>query len=189
MKNFVGMMLLCLSAQAFAGTVTVGGVKLEDKISVDKKELVLNGAGMRSKVIFNIYVSALYLAQKRNTPEAIFADKGPKRVELHILRHLSAGDFMDAFNKAINANNTPEEYAPVAARLIRFGRSFREVGEVDKGSVIVLDFNPETNMMMLTVNGKEITRIEGQDFYNAMLKIWLGKNPVQDNLKKAMLGG
>ncbi len=181
--------MLCLSAQAFAGTVTVGGVKLEDKITLDKRTLVLNGAGMRSKVIFNVYVSAMYLTQKRATPEGIFTDKGPKRVELHILRHLSASDFMDAFNKAINANHTPEEYAPVAARLIRFGRAFREVGEVDKGSIIILDYIPETNMTLLTVNGKEILRIDGADFYTAMLKIWLGKNPVQDNLKRAMLGG
>lgn len=187
MKKLLSIMLLCLSAQAFAATVS--GVKLEDKISLDNKELVLNGAGLRTKVFFNIYVGALYLTQKNSTPEGIFADKGPKRVKLYIMRHLAAGDFMEAFNKAINANHTPEEYAPLAARLLRFGRSFREVGEVDKGSIILLDYIPEANLMVLTVNGKEITRVPGEDFYNAMLKIWLGKNPVQDSLKKEMLGG
>jgi len=189
MKKIMGVLLLCLCAQAFAGAVSIAGVNLEDKITVDKKELALNGAGLRTKVIFNVYVGALYLSQKKNAADEIFADKGPKRVELHILRHITAGDFMDAFNKAINANHTPEEYVPVAARLLRFGRSFREVGEVDKGSLIILDFMPETGMTVLTVNRKEITRIEGADFFNAMLKIWLGKNPVQDSLKKEMLGG
>jgi hypothetical protein len=189
MKNIMGALLLCLSVQAFAGTVTVGGVGLDDKITVNRKALVLNGAGIRTKLIFDVYVGALYLSQKKNSPDDIFADQGPKRVELHILRHLAASDFMDAFNKAINANHTPEEYAPLAARLLRFGRSFREVGEVDKGSLIILDFVPETGMTVLTVNRKEITRIEGADFFNAMLKIWLGKNPVQDSLKKEMLGG
>ncbi len=187
MKKLLCIMMLCLSAQTFAATVN--GVKLEDKISVNNKTLVLNGAGMRSKVIFNIYVSALYLTQKRNTAEGVFSDKGPKRVELHVLHHLEAGDFMEAFNKAINSNHTPQEYAPLAGRLLRFGKSFRMVGEVNRGSSIILDYIPESSMTVLTVNGKEITRIEGEDFYNAMLKIWLGKNPVQESVKKAMLGG
>ncbi len=185
--GILGTMLLLLSAHALAATV--GGVKLEDKITLNKSALVLNGAGVRTKVFFDIYVGALYLTEKKNTAEQVLADKGPKRVELRVMRHLAASDFMDAFNKAVNANNTPEEYAPVAARLIRFGRSFREVGEVNKGSIITLDYLPDIDKMVLTVNNKEITRIEGADFYAALLKIWLGRNPVQDSLKKEMLGG
>jgi len=189
MKKMMGALLLCLSAQAFAGTVTVSGVGLDDKISVNKKNLVLNGAGLRTRLIFDVYVGALYLPRKMSTPEGIFTDKGPKRVALHMLRHLSASEFMDAFNKAINANHTPEEYAPLAARLLRFGQAFHDVGDVDKGSIVTLDFIQENGVTVLTVNGKEITRIEGEDFYIALLKIWLGKNPVQDSLKEEMLGG
>ncbi len=187
MKKFVGILLLCLSVQAMAATV--GGVKLEDKIHVGSSDLVLNGAGIRTKVFFNIYVGALYLTQKTSTPEGVLTNPDAKRVELHVLRHLSAGDFMEAFNKAINANHTPEEYVPIASRLLQFGRAFREVGEVDKGSIIILDYIPDSGMTLLTVNGKEIKRIKGADFYAALLRIWLGKNPVQDSLKKEMLGG
>ncbi len=187
MKRLIGILLLCLSAQTMAATV--GGVILEEQIHVGNHNLVLNGAGIRTKVFFKIYVGALYLPQKTATPEGVFSTTGAKRVELHVLRHLTASDFMEAFNKAVNANNTPEEYAPIAARLVQFGRAFREVGEVDKGSVIILDFVPESNLTLLTVNGKEIKRIPGADFYAALLRIWLGKNPVQDSLKKEMLGG
>jgi hypothetical protein len=31
--------------------------------------------------------------------------------------------------------------------------------------------------------------IEGEDFYRALLRIWLGDRPVQDDLKKSLLGG
>jgi hypothetical protein len=187
MRKLLCALLLCLPLHASAATV--GDVKLQDKITIDKKELVLNGAGMRTKVIFKVYVGALYLPQKISTSEGIFADKGPKRVELHMVRHVNAGDFMEAFNKAINANHTPEEYAPIAARLLHFGSVFREVGEVDKGAIIILDYIPESGLTILTVNGKEMTRIPGQDFYNALLKIWIGNKPVQESLKKEMLGG
>lgn len=186
MKRLFGILMLCVSTHAVA--VTVGGVKLEDKIHLDKNELVLNGAGIRTKAIFNIYVAALYVSKKRPNAESIVMDPGPRRVELHVLYKLTAGDFMEAFNKAINDNHTPEEYAPLAARLIHFARAFREVGEVDKGSIIVLDYIPAIGTV-LTVNGKERERIQGEDFFRAMLKIWLGKKPVQDSLKRAMLGG
>jgi len=187
-KRLPGLaLLLCLSGQASA--FTVGGMVLDEKIQVNKTNLVLNGAGVRSKVIINVYVGALYLRAKKTTADAVLADTGTKRVSLRILRHLSAGDFMDAFNKAINANHTPEEYAPLAGRLIRFGRVFRDVGEVERGAVIDIDYMPETHETVLTVNGKERTRVQGADFYTAMLKIWLGKNPVQESLKRAMLGG
>ncbi len=187
MKKLVAVLLLCLSAQALA--VTVGGVALEEKARIGKSNLVLNGAGIRTKIIFKVYVAALYLGEKKGAADAVLADTGAKRVSLHMLRHVSAGDFMDAFNKAINANHTPEQYAALAARLMDFGRVFREVGEVDKGAVILIDYLPESAETLLTVNGKERVRIKGADFYAAMLKIWLGKNPVQDSLKKAMLGG
>ncbi len=187
MRKLIGVFLLCLSMQAVAMTV-VGGLVLDEKAHVDKTELKLNGAGIRSKVVVSVYVAALYLHGKLTTAEGVLADPGAKRVSLHILHRLTAGDFMDAFNKAINANHTPEEYAPLAARLIHFGRVFRQVGEVDRGSVINLDYLPASATTVLTVNGKECARIQGADFYAAMLKIWLGKNPVQDSVKKAMLG-
>lgn len=186
MKKLLGMLLLCLSAQA--GAVYVSGVTLPEKIHLDKADLVLNGAGTRTKVVFNIYVAALYLEKKTKSAEEILASAGTRRMELHVTYKLSAGEFMEAFNKAINANLTPEEYAGVAARMIHFSRAFRDVGEVDKGSVIVIDYIPSIGTV-LTVNGKERQRIPGADFYAAMLKIWLGKNPVQDSVKKALLGG
>jgi len=31
--------------------------------------------------------------------------------------------------------------------------------------------------------------IPGEDFYRALLRIWLGDNPVQEDLKKALRGG
>ena len=186
MNKLIGILLLCLSAQVFGAAV--GGVVLQDKVQVGTSTVVLNGAGIRSKVVFSIYVGALYLQQKQKGAEAVLADKGAKRISLHVLHRLSAGDFMEAFNKAINDNHTPQEYAPLAARLLRFGRVFREVGMVEKGSVIIMDYLPETDMMVLTVNGKERERIPCADFYVAMMKIWLGKQPVQESLKRAMLG-
>jgi hypothetical protein len=31
--------------------------------------------------------------------------------------------------------------------------------------------------------------IAGEDFYRALLRIWLGEDPAQERLKRALLGG
>jgi hypothetical protein len=186
MKKLIAAVLLCLPMQVFA--LSVAGVDVPEKAHVDSRDLVLNGAGIRTKFLFKIYVGALYLEGKKTTADAVLVDSGAKRVALHIMRHLNGGDLMEAFNKAINANHTPEEYAPLAVRLIQFSRVFREVGEVKKGDVITLDYLPSAGTVV-SVNGKEHGRIEGEDFYRALLKIWMGKKPVSEDLKKGMLGG
>ena len=41
----------------------------------------------------------------------------------------------------------------------------------------------------LVVNGKPAGKpIAGEDFYRALLRIWLGDKPVQNDLKKSLLG-
>lgn len=185
MKKLCMVLLLCLPLQALA--VKLAGVDVVEKATVGSKELVLNGAGLRTKVMFKVYIGALYLEKKANTTEAVLADAGYKRIQLVMMRHLNGGDFMEAFNKAIKENHTPEEYVPIAARLIRFSRVFREYGEIEKGDVINMDYIPGKGTIV-SVKGKERDVIEGEDFYRSMLKIWMGKKPVQESLQKAMLG-
>ncbi len=186
MKKLIVGVLLCLPLQAFA--VKVAGVNVPDGAQVESRQLQLNGAGVRTVMMFKVYVAALYLENKKKTANDVLADTGVKRVELHVLRQLTAGKFMEAFNKAINENHTPEEYIPLAARLIRFSRAFREVGEVNPGDTITLDLTP-AGETILRVSGKEHARIKGADFYRGLLRIWMGRNPVSDDLKKDMLGG
>ncbi len=183
-KLFV-VLLACLPMQAFG--VTVSGVEVPEKAHVQSRQLVLNGAGVRTKFMFKVYVAALYMETKKKRPDEVLVDGGVKRVSLYVMRKLTGGEFMEAFNKAINANHTADQYIPLAARLIHFSRVFRKVGEVNKGDVITLDYSPETGTIV-SVNGKEQGRTEGQDFYRALLKIWMGDHPVSDSLKKGMLG-
>lgn len=190
MNKLVAVLLLCLSTQAFA--MKVAGIKVEDKARVDSTMLRLNGAGLRSKLIVDIYVAALYMGEKKSTADAVLADAGPKRVALHMMRHVEAGDFMEAFIKAVKANHNPEEFVSLAGRFLKFTRVFTNVGVVEKGDVITLDYLPGADkasaITVVGVNGKERERMQGEDFYRALLKIWLGENPVQDDLKKELLG-
>lgn len=62
---------LALSVSALAADV--GGVKLVDKASVGGQDLVLNGAGIRTRAFFKVYVAGLYVPAKSADPAAILA--------------------------------------------------------------------------------------------------------------------
>lgn len=185
-KGITAALLLGLAAHA--GALTIADKALDDTARVDQQALVLNGAGMRTKYFFKVYIGALYLRERMHSTEAVLADKGPKRIELYVMRHVGADRFVKAFHTAINNNLTPDEYRAVSARLARFEQVFGEIGAVDEDSVVLLDYLPQGDQMVLSVNGKERVRIPGADFYSALLKVWLGKQPAQESLKKAMLG-
>src|SRR6266849_8565253 len=78
----------------------VGGVKLDDKVSMGAQELVLNGAGVRTRVVFKVYVASLYLPQKATELAAVLA-KSPRRIQLKLLRTLSADQLVEALNEGL----------------------------------------------------------------------------------------
>lgn len=161
-------------------------MKLDDRATVGGQPLVLNGAGVRSRAIFKVYVGSLYVPEKASTLDAVVA-KAPRRVQLNLLRTLSADQLVDAFLDGLKENNSAAELDPLKAHIDALVKIMRSFGEAKEGDVVTMDYD-----------GKE-TRIEqggvfrgsigGEAFNRALLRIWLGDHPVQADLKKAMLGG
>jgi len=177
---------LLLSCNVWA--LEVAGVKLADTAQVGNANLQLNGAGIRTKFFFKIYVSALYLPQKQNLPDTIIADEREHRVALHMLHELTSKKLYGAFSEAIEVNHTHAELVALDAQMKQMAQIFDEVKEVKPGDVITLDYLPASGTQ-ISVNGAARGTIPGASFNRAILRIWLGSKPVQDDLKKAMLGG
>ena len=71
--------MLAMSASAMA--LEVSGVKLDDKVNVGGADLVLNGAGVRSKFgLAKVYVAGLYVPAKAGSADSIISAKQPRRV-------------------------------------------------------------------------------------------------------------
>jgi long-chain acyl-CoA synthetase len=164
----------------------VGGVKLGDRVSVGGQELVLNGAGVRTRVVFKVYVASLYLPQKAADLPGVLG-KAPRRIELDILRTLSADQLVDALNEGLEANNSVAEMAAVKAQADQLAATMKAFKEVKEGDVVTLDFADGSTRVGL--NGQTKGTIAGDAFNVALTKIWLGDKPVQADLKKSLLGG
>jgi hypothetical protein len=182
------LVVCCLLLSFNACALEVAGVKLPDSVSLGNQNLLLNGAGIRTKWFFKVYVAALYLPEKLTSENEIIADESPQRIALHMLRDLGEKKFLHAFIEAIEANHTKAEMATLDDQIKQMSDIFHLVQDVKSGDVIDLDYLPGIGTQ-ISVNGVTYGTIAGGMFHRAMLKIWLGKHPVQDDLKKGMLGG
>lgn len=177
---------LVLGGSAFAAEIE--GVNLPDTVQVAGANLSLNGAGVRKRVFFRIYVGALYLQRKQAGVDAVLADAGPKRVAMHLLRDLTAEQLFSALKEGLAANHTPEQVAKMEPQVKQLEGVFNAVKTAKTGDVILLDYLPGAGTRII-VNRDEKGTIAGEEFYRGLLRIWLGRDPVDESLKKAMLGG
>lgn len=179
-----------LSAAWCVSAAEIEGVKIADKVRVGDSgpELVLNGAGIRTRLVFKVYVGALYLPQKQSSADAILNDSSAKRVALHLLRDVTADQLLSALNDGMKANHTPEQLAKFDAQSKQLETILKSVKAAKHGDTVLLDMLAGGGTRV-TVNGEVRGTIAGADFSRALLRVWLGDNPAETSLKRAMLGG
>ena len=138
--------------------------------------------------MIKVYVAALYVEKKSTSAAEILAATGPKRVTLYVQREIDSDEFGQLFITSMNKNSTKEEKAKVVTQTTKFGEIFADQGIVKKGDVTTLDWIPGKGTLV-SVNGKPIgDYLPDLAFNQAVMRIWLGGNPPQANLKSAMLG-
>jgi hypothetical protein len=168
--------------------VEAGGIPFEDTARVAGKDLKLNGAGVRTKVIIKVYAAGLYLPERRNNVADILREEGPRRVAIVMARDVSSDTFGKAFMDGLNDNVDKAEKARIASQIGRFGEVFALADTLHKGDVLHLDWIPGSGTQC-ELNGKKLGEpIPDLAFYNAVLRIWLGEKPVDGSLKSALLG-
>jgi hypothetical protein len=180
-------LLACTLGQpAFAAEIN--GVKFADTAQVAGRELKLNGLGMRTKLFVKVYAAGLYLPEKKREVAEVLKLDGPRRVTLVMMRDVSSEDFGKAYMDGLDANLEPAEKARLASHIAKVGDMFGRMEGLKKGDVVTLDWVPGTGSVY-EVNGKRISApIPDLDYYNAMLRIWLGNKPVDGSLKTQLLG-
>ncbi len=183
-KTTVAVVAWMLAATALAADV--GGVKLDDKASVGGQPLVLNGAGIRTRAVFKVYVASLYVPAKATTLDAVLAN-GPRRIQLNLLRNLSGDQLSDAVIDGMKDNNSAADMAAVKAQVDQFIAIAKAFGDLKEGSVVTLDY--VDGATKVGFNGAEKGTVPGEAFNRALTRIWLGDKPVQPDLKQALLGG
>ena len=187
MPRLLALTLLMFALALPASAREVAGVTLPETLTLhnDDTPLVLNGAGIRRKFFFRIYVGALYLPRRVETAEAVLAQPGPKRVRMHFLYdEVPRAKLVKGWEEGFEANQDAASLAKLHPRLERFNALFPDV---KRGDVIDLDYLPGRGTEVW-INHSLAGSIEGGDFYRALLMVWLGAQPADADLREAMLG-
>jgi hypothetical protein len=176
--------LLALPAHA----ATILDQKFDDSVRLADQNLRLNGLGLRSVAWFNGFAAGLYLADRQTTPAGVFKTPGAKRLQLRMLVDVPAVEFSKALKKGIRRNTSDAEWPALEARVTQFDRAVVALGTTRKGDVFDLDYLPGKGFVF-SANGKpQGPVIPGDEFYDAVLKVFLGERPVDKKLKAALLG-
>ena len=187
MNRVIAILLLALALPAFAA-VDVAGVKFDDTTRVGAADTAINGAGMRKRAFIKVYAIALYLPQKQTTVAGVLAAKGPKRIAIVTLRDLTAEQFVDALIEALKKNHDEAALVALQPRIDQFRASMMSIVNAPEKSAVHLDWLPETGTRLSFNGATKGSDIPGEDFYRALLRIWIGDKPAQDDLKEHLLG-
>lgn len=181
--------ILFFSMLNLAQAAEVAGVKFAENVQFDDaKPLVLNGAGVRKRFVFDVYAMGLYLPARTRKADEILSLPGPKRVAIRMLRDVGADAFTEALIDGLRKNHTDAEMVRFGTRVSQLTAIMAALKEAKEGMAIDMDW-AQGSGLRLRINGKLSGQpIVGEDFYQALLRVWLGPNPVQDDLKAALLG-
>jgi len=175
---------VCLAVAAVALAGEFAGVRMPDTDSIEGKTVKLNGMGLRKKMMFKVYVAGLYVENPSRDAAALISADEVKGMRLSMLRTLAGTKITEAIDEGFERNSKAQKDA-LRGRLAKLDAMFPDVAE---GDDIWLIYLPGKGTAV-KVKGAEKGVIEGKDFADALFAVWLGPNPVQDDLKKALLGG
>lgn len=186
MQKLFVVVCLILSASVANG-MEVGGVDVaEEVVNESGTTLLLNGAGIRKKLFFSIYVAQLYLENRQDEVQAVMADDGARRIVMHFLYDKVGKDkLIEGWQDGFSANNSEEQLGALQAKIDEFNSYFDE--DMVAGDTASFDYLPGIGTVVKIKSNHKGT-IQGKDFNDALLSIWLGKEPVSSDLRKALLG-
>jgi hypothetical protein len=192
MRQFVLVLALTLalpfSACAGVEAVDIAGVKFDHSLDLAGQKLQLNGAGIRYKFVVKVYAAGLYLGSKASTPEAVLAAPGVKRIQIVALRDIDGNDLGRLFTKGIEQNTTRQEFMKSINGVLKIADMFANKKELLKGESFSVDYVPGIGSTVM-LNGKaQGDAIKEPEFFSALMNIWLGRSPADDQLKDALLG-
>lgn len=183
----LALSLTAVHAPHAGAALNVAGVNFDDAASVANQTLVLNGAGVRTRLLFKVYAMGLYVPQRAKDANALQKEPGNKRLRIVTLRDLGAEQFVEALVEGLKKNHAPEALAALEPSIAAFRTAMLEIKEAPKGTEILIEsFNGSTR---LTVAGKRRGEdITDERFFPALLRIWLGEAPADAELKQNLLG-
>ena len=186
MRTISQLLLLLAVVTLPAQAKQIAGITLPDTLDASSVTLILNGAGVRSKMWMEIYAGGLYLKSKNSEAGKIVADDEPMAIKLHIVSGLVSSEAMEEATREGFENTTDGNTAPLADSINAFTAVFKE--PIVEGDVFDIIHIPGKGIDIYKNGSFKSTVAGGLAFKEALFGIWLGDKPADKKLKQGMLG-
>ena len=176
-------LLILISAFALS---PINAAEAPSSMEYQGTKLKLNGQGTRVKFFMKVYDTSLYLGSASSNAEEILDSDKAMAIRLDVTSTMVTIDAMkDALNEGL-VKSTGKNTGPITEEIEQLISTF--TGDVTDSDFFEFIYMPDAGTNVLK-NSTYIDTIPGIEFKKAFFGIWLSKNPIQKNLKKAMLGG
>ncbi len=160
-------------------------VEVPEAMEYQETKLTLNGHGSRVKMFMKVYENSLYLLSPSSNAEEIMNKNEAMAIRIDVTSSLVTVDAMtNALIEGLE-KSTDNNTGPIMQEINQLTSTFNS--DVSTGDVYEFIYLTGTGTDVLK-NSVFIDTIPGIEFKKAFFGIWLSDNPIQKNLKKAMLG-
>jgi hypothetical protein len=171
--------------------IELEGVPVKESIVMDGTALTLNGAAMLKRGYFKTNVTAIYLTEPRHTMDGIFKLRGPKRIELTILRDLTGPMLSRYFVSDFKQSATEAEFKQLIGEVGRLGGLYATINKINKGDVVRLDWHPGVGITG-SINGKPIVdtneAMNSELMFHIFLRMYMATPGSDPDYRQALLG-
>ena len=176
------------AAATAAVAVELAGVKVEDAVTVSGTKLQLNGAGIRYKGPFKVYVGDLYTTRRVSSLDDLIAAPGPKRLSMTFLRDINSAEFGKLLTRGMEDNVSKQELSKIIPGMIKMGDIFAANKSFAPGDVCSLEWDPAKGLSVYAKGKLQAEPFKDPAFYRALMSIWFGNTPADWKLKDELLG-
>jgi chalcone isomerase-like protein len=188
MLTGLGLVLSLLAPMTVrAQSADLAGIHYPDSLQVEGSALVLNGSGISYRAVAKIYTVALYVAKKANTADAILSMNGPKQLRFVMLQGMRIDEIGKLITTGVENNSTRTQFYGLIPAIHSMGEQFSHIKRMAPGDVFAIEWVPKRGTIFFVNNQPAGLPIQEPDFFNAILRTWLGKNPPSQGLKDALL--
>ena len=162
------------------------GADAPGQIEYQGNTITKNGQGTRIIFFMKVYEGSLYLETKNSNAEEIVNMDAPMAIRIDVTSTIVTAD---AMKKALSEGlekSTGNNTGAISKEIIQLSSSFDS--DVSSGDYYEFIYLPNLGTHVVK-NSELVELIKGMDFKKAFFGIFLSDNPIQKNLKKAMLGG
>ena len=183
MKNIIILSLMFFGLSVQAQNITVSGATFKKKLDVKGDILTFNGAGLRQKYGFDLYVGALYLPNQTSDANKIINSDEIQCINIKIISNKVT---RDKFNETVSEGFSKATHGKATDEQKKLFKSYFSAEIKDKDDILLI-YKPGKGVAVM-INGNYKGVVGNLEFKKALWSIWLGGNPADGKLKNKMLG-